>query len=121
MAGSEIKVGDEVRVFDVNGRRMGMPEGGWPGTVLKVGRSLVTIQAPRCGGVFRLDTRRSNDSWAHGSFMTVEEAAESVRYEKASETLRELGIQIIAKCEGDFTAADLEALVKLVRSFGGKR
>ena len=40
---ADIKVGDEVLVFDVNGRRMGQPEGGWPGEVTKVGRRLAVM------------------------------------------------------------------------------
>lgn len=38
-----LKVGDPVRVFDLNGSRVGQPPGGWEGTVTKKGTKLVTV------------------------------------------------------------------------------
>jgi hypothetical protein len=42
-ADDSIEAGDEVRVFDVNGRRARQPDGGWKGTVTKIGRTLIHI------------------------------------------------------------------------------
>jgi sulfite reductase beta subunit-like hemoprotein len=115
---ADIKAGDEVRVFDVNGKRMGQPEGGWPGTVEKVGRKLVDIRYRGRVQSFRLDTRRSNDGYAHQSFKTPEQAAVDGRHARAADFLQECRISMPYTA---YSAEQLEALADLVRSFGKGR
>lgn len=117
----KLKVGDPVRVFDVNGRRMGMPSDGWPGTVVKVGRALVTIEHPGSRGqVFRLDGQRSNDGYAHQSFKTLEQAADDVRRGAALESLTAAGIGFARVRDRDYTTDQIEALAALVSTFTKK-
>lgn len=96
---SDLKPGDAVKVFDVNGRRMGQPEGGWDGTVVKVGRKLAYIDYPGGYGrgprAFRLDTRRSNDGYAHRSVKTPDEASADAALAAAWERLRLLGLDAV--------------------------
>lgn len=111
----DIKVGDEVRVFDVNGSRMGQPQGGWHGSVVKVGRKLVDIKYGGRIQKFRIDDRRSNDSYGHQSFKTPAEVTEDERREHAVEALNAQHIQVTPQCR--LTVDQLEALADVVRKF----
>lgn len=95
MKTEDIKPGDEVRVFD--GTRA-QPPGGWPGTVTRIGRTLLDIQY--CGRVqaFRRDTQVSNEKqYGYGTkFLTLDEVAED---------------------EHTFSTEQIEKLADLVRSF----
>ncbi|MGS2645884.1 beta barrel domain-containing protein [Streptosporangium sp. G12] len=66
-------VGQEVRVFDVDGAEMGQPEGGWPGKVIKVGRRYATVSYRGRTGQFLLGTGRINDAYGHQWIMTLEQ------------------------------------------------
>jgi hypothetical protein len=108
-----LKVGDRVQVFDINGPRRGQPEGGWDGTVAKVGRTLIHVNysakyrhRPQ---VFRMDTGRSNDSYSHQFIQTVEEAARRQYVGKLRTRLRAGGIDLSMR--HTFTTQTLEALV----------
>lgn len=111
----DIKLGDEVRVFDVNGRRNGQPEGGWPGEVVRVGRTLVDIQYRSRIDSFRIDSGRVNDKYGHQWFKTLEQAAAAERLNGAHQILREHKVSL--ERGNTFTADQVERLAALVRSF----
>lgn len=111
----DFKVGDEVRVFDVNGPRRGQPVAGYPGTVTKAGRKLFTVTYGGCSQVFRLDTGQSNDAYGHQSVKTLEQAELDARRGRAVGTLREHEITIGVR--NSLTVEHLEALADLVRQF----
>lgn len=113
------KVGDTVKVFDVNGKRRGQPEGGWDGKVLKVGRKLVTIEYPggRWGGrQFRLEDGRANDTYgSHTLFLTLPEVALRQRRQDAIASLRRHGVEIERCC--NLTAHQSEVLAETCSQF----
>jgi hypothetical protein len=111
----DIKLGDEVRVFDVNGRRMGQPEGGWPGTVVRVGRKLADIKYGGRVDTFRIDDRQANDKYGHQSFQTLKEAALDARRDAALKTLRDRRVSL--GHGNTFTVEQIEKLADLVRTF----
>lgn len=92
----QLAVGDRVQVFDVNGSRMGQPAGGWDGTVVKVGRKLITVQYKSVHNTkaFRLDGGSANDGYGHQHIKTVEQAAESLRRGGLLRQLREAGLEV---------------------------
>jgi len=67
------RVNDEVRVFDVNGSRMGQPEGGWPGTVIMAGRRYATVSYRGRTAQFLMSNGRINDARDHQWIMTLEQ------------------------------------------------
>lgn len=105
-------VGDKVRVFDVNGRHMGQPAGGWPGEVTKVGRTVVyiTYGARRDPQPFSIANRRSNDRYRHKSWRTVAEVEAQDRRDAAMEALRSVGLEAR---RGHQIDADIGALEEL--------
>jgi hypothetical protein len=115
-----VKTGDEVRVFDVNGRRKSQPEGGWPGVVTAVGRKLFTVEYPRApqGEVFRLETGQRHDNYGHQWVLTEERASDETRRIAATDTLRRCRLQFSSlAAPGLYTTAQLEALAELAMSF----
>lgn len=114
----DLKVGDKVRVFDVNGRRQGQPEGAWVGEVVKAGRKLVTIKYGWRVQVFRIEGQRANDSYGHQHFKSPEQAERDLRASKARGVLRERRIKL--DWDAKFTVEQLEALAELVKSFDVK-
>jgi hypothetical protein len=123
-----VKVGDEVRVFSVNGKRAGQPEGGWVGEVTRVGRKLIDIKYPGAyahSGVetFRLDGQKTNDEYAHESFQTMEQFAQSERKSTAQAALRDAGLELETRARSRLTLEQLEALAEVVTThpaFTGK-
>lgn len=111
----QVKQGDEVRIFDQNGARIGQPEGGWPGTVVKIGRSLVTIEYRGKQDPFRLDTRVINDRYGHRWFKTLEQAAEDERLRVALATLKAHSIRLDSG--HGLTVEQIEALAEVARTF----
>ena len=111
----DLKVGDEVRVFDINGRRMGQPDGGWQGTVTKVGRTLVYVDYGHRNGQFRIDTGRANDSYGHRYFKTLEQAASDARLSHALARLK--GGPVRLESGHRLTVEQIERLADLVASF----
>lgn len=92
---AKYEVGQEVRVSDINGRRLrSYPPGGWSGIVTKVGRKLVTVRYQSREQVFRIETGQSNDDYGHQSINTLEETEQYLRYGKAQEALKETDFQI---------------------------
>lgn len=92
---AKYSVGDEVRVFDVNGPRRGMPDNGWAGTVTAVGRKLMTVSY---GGYhnekFRMDTGHINDSYGHQYVMTEEEVIDRNLASSATKRLKDIGLDL---------------------------
>ena len=115
-----VKVGDKVKVFDINEKRVGQPEGGWDGEVIKVGRALVTITYGRYfrSVVFRLDSRSTNDAYGHQSFKTLKRAATDERYRKARQVLYGVGLEPNYTSKLEFW--QLEELADVVNSWEGK-
>jgi hypothetical protein len=113
---NDLRVGDEVRVFDVNGRRMGQPEGGWPGTVTRVGRTLMDVSYNNRTETFRRDSgARHNDGYGHRRVKTLEQVAQDARRAEAVEALSKHGVEL--RWGFKLTIEQLEALAEVARSF----
>jgi hypothetical protein len=109
----DLKVGDEVRVFDTNGRRSGQPEGGWLGTVIKIGRKYVTIDYGRKAESFEFGGRRANDPYGHRHFKTLDQVTLDDRRQRAKAVLSDHKIRLDM---GHQLALDqIEALADFVR------
>jgi hypothetical protein len=112
-----ISVHDEVRVFDVNGKRMGQPEGGWPGRVVKVGRTLVYIEYRRGPAeAFRLADGGRNDKMGQRRFCTAEQAERDASKAAAVALLRAHGIDLNHRVK--LTVAQVEELAGVVEKWG---
>lgn len=121
-----MKVGDEVRVFNINGSRMGHPSGGWVGVVTKVGRKLFTVDYPGArwnsykerGDVFRLDTMRLNSKeWGYRTWVrTVDEVKAAERRSKVAQELKERGLEVSQTSTLDITL--LEGVAEFLRDNG---
>jgi hypothetical protein len=112
---SDIKVGDEVRVFDISGKRVGQPDGGWPGKVVKVGRKLVHIEYIGRAKTFRLVDRKADDSYGHRYFMTLEQVALSERRQRALDVLKRNAIRLDHGHQ--LSLEQIEALAEVARRF----
>lgn len=93
-----VKAGDEVRIYDANGKRLHQPDGGWPGEVVKAGRTLahITSSHPYFQGkplAFRLDDGRRNDRYGHQRFLTMDEVEERERRRAALAIIEQRGLQ----------------------------
>ena len=90
----DVTEGEEVRVFDVNGKSFGWPAEGVPGRVVKAGPVLVRIEHARAHRsrdseqVFRRETGRANDAYGHQWYKTLDELAEYTRRVAALDVLR---------------------------------
>jgi len=114
----ELTFRQEVRVFDVNGKRMGQPEGGWRGEVVKVGRKLVHIEYGERlqADAFRIDDGRKNDNYGHRYFLTLDQVALRDREHSARTVLREHRISV--DFGADITLEQLEALAAVFEQGG---
>ena len=114
MTAEKLTVGQEVRVFDVNGSRMGQPPGGWPGTITGIGRTLVHVDYGRRGPqAFRIDGCRANDQYGHQSFLTLREVAQEARRTAAVWTLGAHGVRLDPG--HDLTLEQIEAMSTILR------
>lgn len=91
-------------MFDVNARQ----PGGQPGTIVKIGRSLVTINYRNRDRVFRLDTGRANDNYGFQWFLTADAADAARRRVEAVQRLRDHGVEVSHRCQLDLD--QIEAL-----------
>jgi hypothetical protein len=109
-----IVLGQQVLVFDVNGRASGQP-----GEVTRVGRTLFTVRGGGIGELdFRLDNRSGNGPYGSQRWVrTLGEAEQERRWESARDTLRAAGVDLAMHCR--LTAADLERLVAALPDDGG--
>jgi hypothetical protein len=110
-----VKAGDEVRVFDVNGKRVGQPESGWPGTVVKVGRTLAHVAYGARTETFRISDGTRNDAYEHRYFLTMADARRETRRAAADAVLRERKIQL--DYGNLLTIEQIEALAEVARNF----
>lgn len=112
-----IQAGDEVRVFE-RWRRGNHEDTSVPGTVVKVGRALVTIKYQGGGeGVFRLDTGHLNDK-NYGNqtyFLTPEQAVARERVKTALVALKNAGFEV--RLGHRPPGALIEALAAVVTTF----
>lgn len=113
-----LRQGDEVRVFDVNGRVMGQPEGGWVRRVQKVGRSLVHVEsvAGRGSDSYRIKDGRANDRWEHRHIETLEQYEKRAKAEAVRAVLWSVGLD---SHRSKLSEGHLQAIAELVQSFGG--
>lgn len=113
---AEIEVGDEVRVYAPSHSASGVSA-----KVLKIGRTLVHIQQGSRVETYHRDTQRLNGRQVGAGtyFRTIEQVQASDRSANALRALSECGLSINTGCK--FTTDQVEALVNLVRGFGGKR
>jgi hypothetical protein len=86
----DLSVGQEVRVFD--GNRRHAPEGGYVGTITRVGRTLLEIDWPGYGydRLFSIKDQHAKSGYAR--FKTLNQVAEQQRELRALETLRQHGL-----------------------------
>ena len=114
----DIKPRDEVRVFDTNGHRAGQPDGGWPGIVVKVGRTLAHIDYGNSRErieTFRLSDGRRNDGFSRRYFLTISQVAERDRRHAANEVLKAHGVELTVR--RSFTTEQCEALAEVVKTW----
>jgi hypothetical protein len=114
----DVEADEEVRVFDVNGHRVGQPKGGWAGAVVKAGPKLVTISYAGKVQVFRRDEGHANDQYGHQFYKTLEEAELDRREREVRQALRDLGIDVARHCE--LTVDRLEAMAQAATAGTGK-
>lgn len=112
---AELKEGDEVTVYSPSRRA------GSPAKVVKIGRALVHLQQGSRIETYHRDTQRLNGRQVGTGtyFCTAEQVKTSERDAEALQSLRECGLSIDSGRK--FTTEQIEALVKLVRTFGGQR
>lgn len=115
-----VKAEDEVRVFDRNHQRVGEPVGGWPGRVVKVGRTRahITYQgAPwgkhETGESFSLEDGHNHDGFRW--FCTLAEVEHDERMDAAKATLRKYGI--VFDLGARLTLDQVEALAAVAATF----
>lgn len=87
------EVGQEVIVRDVNENRLGGPK---RGTVVKVGRTLVTVQEQYGQRRFSIQDRTVRDNYGHASIQTVEEYEDQIARTALLRRLREHGLDEVA-------------------------
>jgi hypothetical protein len=112
---TDIKVGDEVLVFD--GWHARHDRRSVPGEVVKVGRALVSIKFGGRTEVFRIDTGLINLANGGSEFMTLEHAERDMRRTAAIAVLTSHHIEFKTGRERSFTLEQLEALAELVKTF----
>lgn len=111
----DLSIGQGVRVRGRNGNRPGQPRGGWPGEVVRIGRTLVDIVSGAGKMDFRIDSQKSNDDVGYYSFKTLEQAALDDRLDTAVETLR--ASKVTLGFGHGLTLEQIEELADVVRTF----
>jgi hypothetical protein len=89
---SDLAVGEEVILRDVNERGAVFPRG----TVVKVGRTLVTIKDRYGEQQYRIEEQHKNDQWQHGWFQTMDQYEAEQRHSAARDTLCAHGFTLAA-------------------------
>jgi hypothetical protein len=90
-----LKPGDEVRVLGPARRYRDMPEGGYPGTVVKAGRRYATAEAERLGSVtFDMETGLERGGGFDLRVKTPERVAADYRADQACKVLYQAGFEI---------------------------
>ena len=116
---ADIKVGDEVRVFDSTywAGKSGMPPGGWVGEVIKITPKQVHV---KYGEIGRVDIfKREGQRIAYGDigrrFRTLQQAADDERRATAMHILREHRIKL--EDPPSFTLDQIESLAEVVKGW----
>lgn len=94
MTGHGWTKGQEVRVFDVNGSRVGQPEGGWIGEVSSVGRKLFYVNYAGKLDSFRMENGRRADIYGNRYVQTLDQVNHRIRAEHARATLLRHGFDL---------------------------
>lgn len=113
---TKYEVGQAVRIFDVNGKRLGQPEDGWPGHVTEVGRKLVTVEEDDGWPnptQYRIETGQKNDNYGHRYIKTPEQSAWDERKRASVAFLHQHGLEVGRKFDLDVTV--LEAIADVIR------
>lgn len=105
---SDFHVGDEVRVFDGSGSRIGRPVGGWVGTVTSVARKYATVTYGGRTGKFDMATGRDAERYSYRRVKTLTQVAEDERATVARQTLTDFGLY--ERISGTLPTAALEAV-----------
>ena len=112
MTKGQIRVGDQVRVFDQNGVRVGQPAGGWIGVVQAVGRKYATISYNFRVSKFELADHYINNALRNRWYATPEEFDLHSRRLRAITTLHEAGITVERNCT--LPLDDLETITAMI-------
>ena len=88
---TDLEVGQEVILRDVNERRLGAPV---VGTVVKIGRKLVTIEGGYQARQYRLEDQSENNGYGHRWFETLEQREEAARRDADREVINGAGFDI---------------------------
>jgi hypothetical protein len=112
---ADIKVGDEVRVFD--GWHARHDRTSVPGEVVKVGRTLVRIKYKGREDAFRIDTGIINESNGGAEFMTLDQVERDQRRTIAMFVLNAHHIEIKIGHDRSFTLEQIEALAEVVKTW----
>ena len=110
---TDIKVGDEVRVY-FNTRT-----GGQPGEVVRVGRTRLTVRVNGRDDDFYIETQQgTGPQYGYGNrFKTLGQEAEDERRRTALATLNSRNIEIKLGRERSFTLEQIEALAEVVKTW----
>lgn len=119
--------GEPVRVLDVNARSI-YKGSGWRGSVVRVGRKLITVeyQGPNGKPVFRdfrKDTNVVNDSTGHLRLRREFEARATARREAAVKSLLSYGLLVTVQdpfAPGVLDVSLLETLVRVLDANAGR-
>lgn len=102
----DIHVGMKVKVFDVNSRRSGQPDGGWDGTVTAVRRTKCDIDyGDSRQKTFDIESQHVEDHFRHRFFRTLEENDRAQRYSAARQMIVDSGLT-----NGNISQVPLEKL-----------
>lgn len=110
-----LTVGQKVKVYDNIGQSLSVHDG----SVMKIGRKLVTIQWDFGGfsptdSVFRIEEGTENDNYEHRWFKTLEQAESDDRLAEARKVLRDADIPVGFRCV--LTNSQIEELAAIVKN-----
>lgn len=109
-------VDQEVRVFaSPDARYSSQPEGGWAGTVTKVGPTYVYVRHLPNGNPQAYDLKTGHCRDRDLFIKTLEEAALDDRHAVANQTLHDHGVRL--HWNHQLTLEQLEALAEVARTF----
>jgi hypothetical protein len=115
MERKDIYVGMKVKVFDVNGRRLGQPDEGWDGEVVAVRRTKCDIEYgsgdPR-QRTFDIDSQHVEDNYRHRYFRTLEEAETVARTSAARAVIND---KIVREGMSRIPLEKLEAIAAILQ------
>jgi hypothetical protein len=109
----DIYVGMKVKVFDVNSRRSGQPDGGWDGTVTAVRRTKCDIDyGDARQRTFGIESQHVEDAYRHRYFRTLEEAETVARTSAARAVIND---KIVREGMSRIPLEKLEAIAAILQ------